>query len=317
MNTAKYFLLILIFSFGAVHQSSEAKTILCSRTFDSSVTDILELININNNRYLFKDNKFENLSWLRQRKVRKLLNNFEIKDFASVQAVDRYAIELSLALYGQKNIVDRWLLKSADQRLEESTQEMIRTKLISEGLIKTWQEYYVPENISITNKILDRFWVFQNSKIGQILRLPFFLPNIKDQKLSNDLMYKVMRDGFNQHAEEVKQALNQQTHIDAYNTFKRIYSPSLMGFLLLFQLNVAHSHVQQNIDAQVNMTIQSLQSSRGEILSNIKEIKLEEYNNAYNSTIEAFIKKWGEPPTAEESQKIKDKLRKALNCDHC
>jgi hypothetical protein len=136
--------------------SAEAKTIRCDAIFQPTVQDVLEKIDGENSQFLMQGKSFEvytqSLSWFRKRKVRKLVHDLELRSFPSDQALERYTIELGTALFGAKEIVDRWIFKSPEQRLEESTFLIIKEQLLKEGLLKTWGDVYNPAKISLLKK---------------------------------------------------------------------------------------------------------------------------------------------------------------------
>lgn len=309
------FLFTVLIGFSGV-LSAEAKTLRCEAIFQPSLQEMLEKMDRENSQFLLQgksvDQYSQTLSWSRKRKVRQLIKNLDLNDLASEKVVERQAVELSTALFGSKDVVDRWLFKSREQRLEESTLLIIKEQLIKEGLLKTWGEVYNPAKRGTLKKILDRVWNLQNSRGGEWLRMPFMLPSLKNKEISAELMQKIIQDGFNAHAEEARIALGQQSKIEAYNTFRKIYAPVFFGVLLIAQVQHAYLDLQAAMDEQVQHTLEQLRDQRQSLEKNIPLLKQEELQKAYASAVAEFTQKWGEPPTPEESAQLRTKIEKAL-----
>lgn len=309
-------ILATLLSLGAV-LPAEAKTIRCESIFQPTVGDVLEQVNRDSDGLLFKGPSFEeytqSMSWMRKRKIRKLMQDIEVRSFSSEKAVERHAIELGEALFGNHTALGQWVRKSSEQRLDDSAILLIKEQLLQEGLLKTWGDVQDPAQINFLKKTVDHIKTFQGSMLGQSLRMPFFLPKIKNQLLSNELMFKVIRDGFNAHAEEVRVALQKQTKIDAYNTFRKVYAPVVFGIMMVVQAQNAYQQLQDAIEQQVRATIEALRNQRKQIEETVPLVKQQEFQKAYDASIAEFTLKWGEPPTAEEAGIIKAKIEKALN----
>lgn len=295
---------------------AEASALRCESVFLPTISDIIQQLDSTHEKFLLKGSSFEDFSkdfsWMRKRKLRKLVSEVEIQNFPSEKAVERYAIELGTVLFGSKNTVDRWIFESKDVRLEESTVLIIKEKILKEGLLQTWGQSHDPHTVGLFRKMMDRIWIIQNSKVVQWARVPWNLPGLKDKEIPPDLMFKVMRDGFNNHSEEVRIALKTQTKIDAYNTFRKIYAPVVFGVLLIVNAHHGYHEIQAIHDRQVQEVVQQLQQTQKTVESSASQIKKEQVEIAYKSAVEDFIKKWGEPPTEAESQLIRIKIQQAL-----
>lgn len=310
------FILATLLSLGAV-LPAEAKTISCESIFQPTVKDVLEQVNRDSDGLLFKGPSFEeytqSMSWMRKRKIRKLMQDIEVRSFSSEKAIERHTILLGEALFGNHTALGQWVKKSSEERLDDSAILAIKEQLLQEGMLKTWGDVQDPNQISILRKTIDLIKTFQGSMVGQALRMPFVLPKIKNQQVSNELLFKIIRDGFNAHAEEVRLALRQQTKIDAYNTFRKVYAPVVFGIMIIVQSQNAYQQLQDAIEQQVRATVEALRNQRKQIEETVPLVKQQEYQKAYDASIAEFTQKWGEPPTAEEASIIKAKIEKALN----
>ncbi|WP_413289093.1 hypothetical protein [Bdellovibrio sp. HCB337] len=298
---------------------AHAKAPRCEAVFQPNVAQIIERVNQENGQYLFQGKSFEefseSLSWLRKRKIRKLVQDIDVTSFTSEKALERHSIELGMALFGKKNVVDRWLFQSREARLEETTIIMIRDQLLNEGLLKTWGENSNLVQAGILKKASDRISNILHSRYGQLVLLPYFLPGIRDNKISPELMAKVIRDGVPAHIEEVRVALGRQDHIDAYNTFRKLYTPIFIGVTMISHLQAAYAELERQQELQAKEAIRQLREQRESILQNIDAAKQEIIQQAYETAEAEFIQKWGEPPTPEEKIQLKAKIEKALGLE--
>lgn len=309
-------ILASFFSLGAV-LPAEAKSYRCDAVFQPTVRDVIEQVNRDSGELLFQGPSFQeytqNMSWLRKRRIRKLVQDIEVRSFPSGKALERHVVELGEALYGTHTELSQWVRKSSNERLDDSAILILKEQLLKEGMLNTWGDVNDPNQIGFLKKSLDNLKNLRQSMVGQLIRIPYQLPKLKNQSISHELMRKVVRDGFNAHAEEVRAALNQQTKIDAYNTFRKIYSPIFFGVILVVQAQTAYAQLQDAIEQQVRETVKALREQRKQIEKTIPLFKQQEFQNAYDASIAEFTQKWGEPPTAEEASIIKAKIEKALN----
>lgn len=315
MNRIASVLLAMTFSLNGI-LPAEAKTIRCDAIFQPTVSEVLNQLDLDSDSFLFKGQSFkeynDSQSWLRRRKIRKLVQDIEVRSFASSKALERYTIELSTALFGSNDVLDRWIFKTKDGRLEESAMLLVREQLIRNGLQKTWSENFTPENISMLKKVFDKLQNLKDSRLGSLAGLPMTLPKIKNQEIPPDLMFKLIRDGFDAHVEEVRVTLNLQSKIEAYNTFRRLYTPVFFGTMMIYQMASAYQQMQQIAEQQVQKAVNDLREQRKQIETAVPKIKQDEFNQAYEASIAEFKQKWGEMPTPEEDAAIKAKIAKAL-----
>ncbi|WP_413560444.1 hypothetical protein [Bdellovibrio sp. HCB209] len=308
--------LALAVTLGLPVGQAKARALRCESVFTPTPKEVLEIVNKETSGYLFNGKTIDevqaSLSWGKKRTVRKLLRNTHLDRIPSEKAMERHAVELGMALFGRKDSLSRWITKNGEQRLEESTHLIIKEQLLKEGLVKTWGDHYDPANISRISKITDKLWRFQHSRIMQFAGIPYWLPKMKDSAISTELMYKVIRDGYNKHEKEIALALKSQNSRDAYNTFKRVYSPVIFSILFVFMLDEGYDQYQNMITEQVDTLVASLQQQREEIEKATPFMKLEEGKAAYQKALEVFNEQWGESPTADEDALIQAKIEEAL-----
>jgi hypothetical protein len=316
MNRVRAFLFFILLTSLCGFTAEASRS--CESLFAKSeiVLKSIEQIDQKNNLFLFQGKSVSEHSLIysrwRQRKIRKLLQDIELQKIPSQQAVERYAIELGEALFGSRKSLSRWIFKNKSERLEESTVLMIKEKLLTEGLIKTWGSSHDPTSISNFKRALSSIDNFLNSNAGQLLRLPFALPSIQNKALPNEFVLKVIRDGFSSHASEAQALLKTRTRVEAYNTFRHLYSANFFRMVLVVASFNAYHNFEITTEHQVQETIIQLEQGRNILAQKIPEAKKEIFNQAYNSMVEEFIKKYNEPPTEAEKVLIKEKIHKAL-----
>lgn len=304
---------------------SSAATLSCQALFTSSnvptIREVLELINKENNGFLyskdFLQEREESLSFFKKRSLRNLLNKIDLDQIPSRQSVERYAVDLGLLLFGNRDVLDRWIKKDADQRLKDSAYDILKSQLIKDGLLKAWSDHYDPANISLKKKVLDRVWRFLNSNYFYVLpalslQFPYFLPKFNDAKISKELMFKVIRDGYKTHEAEIIVALKSQSRRDAFNTFRRLYTPIILSVLLISQMQVSYNEHYAAIDAEVKNFTSELKQQRELIDAEVPKIKISEAQLAYEKSLQHFINIYGEKPTDVEDARMRSRIETDL-----
>lgn len=297
--------------------AAKAEALRCESVFVPTVMEVITQLDKDHNQFLLQGRSFEDLtsdfSWLRKRRLRKILNSVEIEKFPSENAIDRYVAELGTVLFGSKTDVTALFKKSKDERLEDSTVKIIQEKLLSEGLRGTWGDVANVQNTKLMQRLLDKIWTFQNGRIGQLTGLPLVLPAMRNMEIPPELMFKIIRDGYKAHAEEARIALRKQTSIDAYNTFKKVYRPVATIIMFTFMIHTGLESYHNMIDKEVDTTVSQLQESRKAIDQiGSGQMKSEIYKAAVDSAITDFVAKWGEQPTASERAQIEAKIQAGL-----
>ncbi|MFS4458009.1 hypothetical protein [Bdellovibrio sp. HCB2-146] len=291
---------------------AEARAMRCEGLFEDSLQKVFEELDAQSEGRLFRGKGLEDftneLSWNRRRKLRKYLQKVSISQIPSAKALENEVLTLGDILFGRLDIADRWILKSSEQREAQSAEVLAKRDLIRDGLTKMWADSHNPENIGRLKKVLDGIWRFQNSRVGSVLSLPVFLPKMKDQEIPHDLMYKIIRDGFEAHAEEARIHLNKQSKIEAYNTFRRLWTPVFLGIVFTVMYQNAYEEVEQKQQKQVDDVVSGLRALKA-FLNGRKDAILEE---AWQETRAEFIAKWGEPPTPEEEAILKAQIEREV-----
>lgn len=297
--------------------AAKAEALRCESVFVPTVMEVITQVDQDHNHFLLQGRSLEDLtsdfSWLRKRKLRKILNSVEIEKFPSENAIDRYVAELGTVLFGSKTDVTSLFKKSKDQRLEDSTVKIIQEKLLNDGLRGTWGDVAHVQNTKLMQRMLDKIWTFQNGRIGQLTGLPLVLPAMRNMEVPPELMFKIIRDGYKVHAEEARIALKKQSSIDAYNTFKKVYRPIAAVIMFTFMIHTGLENYHNMIDKQVETTVSQLQESRKAIDQiGSGQMKSEIYKAAVDSAIQDFVSKWGEQPTPAERTQIEAKIQAGL-----
>lgn len=308
--------------------TAKASSLQCRSVFVTTVSDVIVGLNQETSRFLFQGKSFDQfsktLSWNQKRILRKILNSSVLQRGASPEAVERYALELSTVLFGKREIADNWLLKNKEQRLENSAVLLLREQILRDGLVNVWKTEHDPATVSKLTKLTDKMWTLMFSKPGEIVTLfsgivgatagrpPIFLPKFFDKKISPDLQFKILRDGFNTHKEEVRIALNHQTHIEAYNTFRRLYQPIIMAVFFIVMAQESYETYQQFINNEVDTLISDLKNKREFFEKGIPELKNEQAQMVFEQALIEFQNKWGEAPTDSEKIILRNRIERSL-----
>ncbi|AFY00782.1 hypothetical protein [Bdellovibrio bacteriovorus] len=309
--------------------TAKASSLQCRNVFATTVSDVVVGLNQETSRFLLRgktlDDFSKTLSWNQKRVLRRILNTSILQSGASPEAVERYSLELSTVLFGKREVADNWILKNKEQRLESSAVTLLKEQILRDGLVKTWKNEHDPAQVSKLSKITDKMWTLMYSKPAEIVSLvsgiigatsgqaPFFLPKIFDKTISPELQFKVLRDGFSVHKEAVRIALKHQTHIEAYNTFRRLYQPIIMAVYFIVMAQESYETYQQSINSEVDALISDLKSKREFIEKNISELKKEQAQLAFEQALVEFQNKWGEAPTDSEKSIIRNRIEESLN----
>ncbi len=252
---------------------------------------------INNFRYRF------GLKYDYKLKLLEITEGNVLGSMTDPREIEYLASELSLALFGPRHLIRDYLFKSHDERFREATLARIGENLLRKGLMRTWS--------SMTHKD-PNFWArfklrlrkFQKHGLVEFLtQLPF--PKINDKVISDDLMSKVILEGFDNHKLELEQALKTQGARDTYNTFRKVA-------LVAFFASIIGSHTMEAREQQ-RLEMQHSQAVAVKQLKNLNELPRQIEDDANSSKREIFkivfakakrdfIEKWGENPTPEEEQ---------------
>jgi hypothetical protein len=294
--------------------SAEAARYSCQSLFTTSLSDVMTQFDKDNNGFLFKQDLQvfqESLSWNRKRKIRKILNEVSLDNMISEKQVDRFAVELGTILFDKRETVDNWIFKSPKERMQDSAVGIIREKILREGLNHAWGGYS-PIKTGKLDKFVKGFrWVndkansLQASWLGTLLQFPFALPKIQNQEISNELMRKIILDGYDKHANEVAIALKSQSKIEAYETFRRIYAPAVMGTVVVVIFYISWTMIQERNKQTVATYIADQQKTRS-FLEKIPEVKRAILEESIQKAREEFIQKWQDMPTAEEELELQE-----------
>lgn len=283
--------------------------------------------------FLYQEKSFheyqETLSWTQKRSMRKLLKSSTLQTAASPEAIERFALELSEALFGQRDTFNQRFLKNKEQRITESDINIMKEQILRKGLLAVWKNEADPTRVKLLHKFTDRTWTLLFSKKGELFTLassiyhvtiqgrpPLFLPRYFDKQVSEETLFFVIRDGYLAHKDRVRHQLKIQDNIEAYNTFRRLYQPIIMGLLFVILGEEAWEKYTQSINEDVDKIVTDLKNQREFLDSNISDIKKDQAQWAYAQALNEFQQKWGEAPTAEEQNIIRTRIEKSLGLAH-
>ncbi len=302
----------------------------CENVFMTTVGEVMtQIFNGKTAHFLYQEKSFndyrETLSLSRQKSVQKLLKSPILQNAASSEAVERFALELSETLFGQRDTVNQRFLKNKEQRITESDINIMKEQILRKGLVEVWKNESDPTRVSRISKVTDRIWTLLFSKKGELFTLgsgafhiafrakaPIFLPRYFDKQVSEETLFFVIRDGYMTHKDRVRHQLKIQDNIEAYNTFRRLYQPIIMGVLFVILAENAWEEHIQNLNNDVDKIVKDLRSQREFLETNLPDLKKEQAEIAFSLAINEFKQKFGEDPTAEEYKALRNRVEKAL-----
>ncbi|HEY1079866.1 MAG TPA: hypothetical protein VGE46_07205, partial [Bdellovibrio sp.] len=230
-------------------------------------------------KFLYQEKNFyayrETLSPARQKSLNKLLKSEVLQSAASPESVERFALELSETLFGQRDTFNQRFLTKKEQRIAESDINIMKEQILRKGLVEVWKNEADPTRVSRTKKLTDRIWTLLFSKKGELFTLgssifhityqakaPIFLPRYFDKQVSEETLFFVIRDGYLAHKDRVRHQLKIQDHIEAYNTFRRLYQPIIMGLLFVILAEDAWEKYTESLNQDVDKIVKDLKSQR-------------------------------------------------------
>jgi|GEM_PF-1875106 hypothetical protein len=308
------FILALLVLSGSL--SAQAAAYRCQAIFRPSLFETLVSIDKGHQGALFKNDLSaltEDLSWNRRRQVRSILKHQVLGNAISEREVARLATELSGLLFGKRDIVDNYIFKSKDQRTKDGFINLMNEKILREGLLQAWGGYSPQKVGALAGIVKGLRWtndklIFVNEMMFRTpLVLPFFLPKFKTKDISDALIQKVLLDGADKHIEEIRVAMKVQNYAEAYNTFRKLYAPIVMGTVLTVATVISYIQAQELNDQMVDKQLKSLEQMHSD-LEKVGDAKNEIIEKAYQGAQAEFIEKWGEAPNAEEAAQLRNKI---------
>jgi hypothetical protein len=318
MSIKKYFFILGVV-FLSLTSFAETRPLRCESVFALSLTEHLNRLD-SDFKKIFPEQPdthelASRLSWWNKRKLRNLLNNFDILNVTSERALERKVLEISDLLMGSRDQLDRWVFKNSEHRNLEVISAGFREAILKKGLREAWQLHYDPRNITVIGKASDRIISIFESKLFDLAMLPWMLPRVHSQKTPSDLVLKVLRDGFDAHQSEIQRFVGAQSRVDAYQTFRKLYGPVVMGVALVLKIYVAYEIIEIEKNRVVAEALKNFEEQQDSLPKAIHEARAQIFNQAYQDALKEFRQKWGENPTTEEESAIKKKLTKGLGYD--
>lgn len=204
----------------------------------------------------------ETYSWYRRRQIRKAVDGFDLAKFHSQAEIENYAARLSILLFGSRTVADRFLLQSTQENERQSALLLAKEKILRQGLTGFWLNHGEPVPKRLLGRFLDGLRKINHSKPMIILQSPFSLFTLKDKTLADQLLLKIIEDGYDKHEDEVRSELAGQNRIEAFNSFRRIYAASIWGFIAVAQVQFAIESRNEAIQIEVQKAIHELRESR-------------------------------------------------------
>lgn len=257
------------------------------------------------------------LRYDRNLSLKEALEKVDLRRIHDPSEIEAMVSEFSLALYGHPHTVDRFLLMSNLVRVQGTARRVMGEEILRKGLLDVWHNLPDKQRAGLVKRsrlILGKVWNWR--PLVALGQLPF--PQLPKQRLPFELVEKVMLNGYDAHAMEVQAYFKAPNAREAYSTFRRLFLPTLMGTLLLTQIQVAHQQIQLEIESsekELDQFKDSLKSLETGVIEYANAQREAIFNDAYQEALIEFQAKWGEPPTPEEEQILREKIRRSLGLE--
>jgi hypothetical protein len=153
---------------------------------------------------------------------------------------------------------------------------------------------------------LDKVSIVTDSKARFVLNLPL-LSKAKNNEISDELMQKILRDGYDAHEAEAMLEMKSQSRVEGYNAFRRIFNVALLGSVVVVGTYIGVMAKMEESERAVNQQISNLQEIRAGI-EGIGALRDEIYDAAVQGALLDFELKNDDLPTPVEQDFIKQKV---------
>lgn len=248
----------------------------------------------------------------RQRRLDRMIESFDPASRADRARLDKYVTTLMIELYGPRTRAASWL-RSRDSRLEKQALDLVREKVLREGLRALVEMTPVHHRERVDVRLKTVYHRFTSSHLGKWLGFPLRLPQLENVEMPKELFEKILADGYDAHAKDFESLIGRrQTGIDAYNTFARVYGVAISAALLLYFQFDTRTEVVQQVEAEAHAVAvreaQNLEQT-GVVVKALGAPAREAIREkALQRALTDFRAKWGEEPTPEELQSMKQKI---------
>lgn len=298
----KHFLLILILLLSGAIEAYGSNS--CYRSHINDPLAEIERINKDNNRYLSNDAPVEYQIFIlkerQKKKALRLLERVKKGDVASDKDLSIIAEDLVAILYGQQDLVDRYFLKSKDERKQESIRLQARTQLIEKGLKSFISKQPVHQKISLWIKVKKNVRRIFQSQVVNWAQVPFNLPEFKNKRISEELLGKIIWNGISPHQREIDAYYKVQSKKEIYSSFRRIYSFVIIGVLATqgYQQGLAKDKAENK--AKVEFVTEQLEYVADNLPKEVQEYKEQIREEALKNAIVEFEAELNRAPTSAE-----------------
>jgi hypothetical protein len=260
--------------------------------------------------------------WLNQvdaksqkRRLDKMLDSFDVESSTDRARLERYVAELTIEIYGSRTNLFSWL-KSKDARLEKQALDLVREKVLREGLGAIVEIAAANQRPGLLKRLGEIQGRVRNA-LGRWVGFPLKLPGLDNVEMPRELFEKILRDGYQPHAKEFESLIGKkQTGIDAYNTFKRFYGVVVfVALFFYFQFDteiVVREEIQKEAREAIQPALRELDRTErfaDNVGANADEVIKQ---RKFAEALQRFRTTYGEDPTPEERTWIRDEIWKRI-----
>lgn len=303
MRFLSFFVQLVVISSICV-QADARITLSCEGIFAPTLTEIFIQA-----QHQFKTD-FPNLSKLTlearsAKKLRSILKSQSLQDITSRPELIQKQQEITDVIFRHGKDIDSLLFRSPKEREQIRLQKLLFETILEKGFQGHWQG---PLELSGLAKLRAQWVQLKSKSYFQLTLLPWFLPKVEGPQVSSELLVKILDQGLEANSLEIQKVLKAQSRAEAYQIFRKLYSPVVLGSLFLVQSYFAYEALQIDQQQQVERSIEELKKAGIEIESMLSEARQQIVDEAYENILIEFRQKYGEDPTESEKRQIREKI---------
>lgn len=281
----------------------------CANYFANNLRHYLEVTNRENNNYLSEssvDEKINSSRWMRRYRINRAINRIQREGFVSERDIYVTTDHLMVLFFGQKDVVDRYILKKTTARQQETIRYQVRTQLIEKGLRSFVKDNSAQFKINLWIRIKKVVRRMNQSQVLNFAQLAIGLPpTLKPYRLPDNLMMKVIWEGADANLPELQKYLKSQSKMDVYAVVRRLYTAVFLGMYTLYSYNQTMEMQAAESHAKAQIAVVQLNSVAEDLPNQVREFKRTTLENALKDAVAEYESEVGRPLTAEEYEQMR------------
>lgn len=252
-------------------------------------------------------NETAKLTRLKYKQLEKLFSKFNFDSNLSREFLMEFSSELYLILKGPPVSLLDYFRESQTELMSEHYLRILQESLMAHGLKKIVPNFPA-QNDSKLMKTRILMKKISQYKIWRLLNLPYGLPAIDRPLISEQLLEKIIIDGFENHKKEFIIELRYLKLLDHYDRFRKIYS-GISFSLLIYYLYQEILHQKETHEKEVKDAFMESLDKIDKALPKV-EVKTEDEMKELQMkrVLKNFRDKYKEDPSADEYLQLHMKI---------